>query len=230
MPLGLSKRVMKEVLHQCMGWVEVWALFIPLIAFIGIKRYTRMLNPILFYILVAIVLNFAQDYIQKYGIKLRFTSHPGNNGFIYNTHSIFRFFCFSLFFIQLKQPFLSSLKKIFYLIFIVFIIINFWLYESFLDFSSRTLAVETALLLFFCLIYYFNLLQYDEPIAHSQQFDFWIITGISIFVVLVFPIYLFYNNLSAYQQFARQIWNIHNIAYIILCCFFAKGIYETKNI
>ncbi len=220
---------MREFLQQSIGWAEVWPLFIPLIFFIGIRRHTISITPIFIYILVAIGLNFAQNYIQKYSIKLSFTSQPGNNGFIYNIHSIFRFFCFSWFFIQLKQPFLYLLKKIFLLIFIVFIIINFWHDESFVDFSSRTLAVESALLLFYCLIYYFNSLQHNELIPYAKQFEFWIITGISIFMVVVFPIYLFYKHLSSYQQFARQIWNIHNFAYIVLCCFFAKGIYATKN-
>lgn len=182
------------------------------------------------YVCIAFVLNFAQDYIWVFGITFAFSSTPGDNIILYNTHSIIRLLLFSWFFIQLKQPILSGLKKIVPFIFVILTLVNFIFFEKYTDFSSRTLSSESGFLLFYCLLYYLNILSLDHHIVYKTSPEFWIVTGLSIYVVINFPIFLFYKNLSAkYENFATHIWDVHNITYIIFCILIAKGFNVSKR-
>ena len=153
------------------------------------------------------------------------------NNYIYNIHSIFRFICFSSFFIYLKQPFLVNLKKWIPVFSILFVVINFLFFENFFrpnSFSSRLFAVEAGLLLFYCLQYYLYHLSEDKVFKRGG--DFWIVTGLSIYVIFNFPYFLLYTTLVEHHLFiAMNFWNFHNITYIILCIFIAKAFYAERN-
>jgi hypothetical protein len=212
-----------------LDWSEVWALFIPIIILFLTREFAKSSKPVIFYLFLAVILNFAEDYIWKNGIKFSFSTQPGDNNFIYNTHSIVIILLFSWFFICIKQPILSGVKKIIPVIYIVFVFINFSKFEKFTDFSSRTLGLEAGLLLFYCLIYYLNVLLQDQSIIYKKP-EFWIITGLSIYVVVNFPIFLFYNYFALkFENFAIDIWDVHNIAYIIFCIFIAKAFLLQKH-
>jgi hypothetical protein len=221
---------MNNLFNLIIDWAEVWALLIPICVFFYKKKISSLLKPVVWYVFIALFLNLAQDIIWKYKIELKLTGFLYNNPFIYNTHSIERFALFSLFFIRLKQPILSRIKTILPFVFFLFIIINFSVYQSFTEFSSRTLGTETAFLLLYCLLYYLNLLNQDTTIAFKHLPDFWVVTGLSIYVVINFPIFLFYRALSnQFEKFAIDIWNVHNITYIIFCVFLARAFYVSKN-
>ncbi|MEO6488941.1 MAG: hypothetical protein ABIO04_03290 [Ferruginibacter sp.] len=187
-------------------------------------------KPIVLYVWIAFVLNISQICIWKFGIVFNFSSQPGDNVFIYNTHSIVRLLLFSWFFLQIKQSLLPWSKKLVPVIFIIFILVNFIFFERFTGFSSRTLSLETGLLLFNCLLFYFNISMQDQELAFAKDPAFWITTGLSIYVVVNFPIFLFYNQITArYENFAVHIWDLHNITYIILCLFIARGFFLIKT-
>ena|ERR1022692_3813517 len=214
---------MKEFVTKILEWGEVWALFIPLIILIVKKRTSFQLLPIVIYLLFALIINFTEDFIQKYGIKLSFTNQPGDNGFIYNTHSIVRFALFGWFFIRLKQPLYKFIQKVIPVFFIAFILVNFTVYENYFSFSSHTFAFESLLLLVYCFLFYLNYLNHSQNVSYKGS-SFWVVTGLSIYVVIDFPIFLFFTTLSLkVKHFAISIWNVQNIVYIILCCFFAKA-------
>ena len=222
---------MPKWLNEILDWSEVWALLIPIIVLIWRKGTSIILRPIVIYIILAFVMNFAQDYIWKAGVKFSFSLEKGDNTFIYNSHSIIRLLLFSALFISIKQSILSITKKIIPVLFILFVVINFYWYEKFINFSSRTLGMEAGIELYFCLLYFLNLMQQDIPFLNKKTPEFWIIVGLSIYVVINFPIFLFYLSLSAkFQEFAIDIWSIHNILYIIFCMFIAKGFFEGSKI
>jgi hypothetical protein len=220
---------MSQILKLILNWAEVWALFIPLSVLLYKKVTSDLLKPIALYVYLALVLNFLQDYIQNFKIQLPFTANAGYNGFIYNTHSVFRLLLFSWFFIKLKQPLLVTIKKIIPAFYILFFIVNFSLFENYIFFSSRLLACETLLLLVYCLIYYLNFILHNQTFSYKNAAS-WIVTGLSIYVIIDFPIFLFFTTLSEkFEKFAIHIWYVQNIAYIILCCFLAKGLMNQNH-
>ncbi|MBB6271137.1 hypothetical protein HDF26_001564 [Pedobacter cryoconitis] len=218
---------MLHVLQTLLDWSEVWALFIPAAVLLYIKQPV-IFKPVILYIWLALVINILIDVIWKF----RTVIPPGlnSNNSLYNLHSVFTFFLFSSFFIDLKQPFILRIKKIIHFIFLFFVIINFTFYENFFDywrFSSRLLSVEAISLLFYPLSHF--LFKVHENVnVNIFTADFWIATGLGLYVAVNFFIFLLYNELTIHMiNFAVNLWNVHNISYIIFNLFMAKGFYES---
>ena len=221
------------MLQKILDWSEVWALLIPLFVIIKYPKRPYYLRPIKIYIWLALVIDICIDVIMEFKIILNLPQWLRYNNFLYNLHSIVRFLCFSYFFILLKQDYFTSVKKTLPFISLMFIAINFLFFEDFFykeSFSSRLLAIESGLLLFYCLQYYLFKLQ-DETTTNKRQPDFWIVTGLAIYVVFNFFYFLFYRTLldRGYVEEVIRLWDFHNITYIILCIFIAKAFYISKN-
>ncbi|KIA91782.1 hypothetical protein OC25_20460 [Pedobacter kyungheensis] len=210
-----------------LDWSEVWALFIP-ITILMVKQQPAKLKLVVAYVWAALIINLAIDLVWKFRMLL--PPAYNSNNFLYNLHSAVRFYLFSAFFIHLQQPFWVRVKKIMPVCFTLFMIINFTFFENFFDywkFSSRLLSIEAALLLFYVLQYY--LFKINDNIGTKITDNvFWVVTGLGIFVALNFFIFLLYNELTLrFQRFAISLWSVHNISYIILNLFLAKGFYES---
>ena len=221
------------ILNKILEWSEVWALLIPLFVLSKYKKQPGFLKPVIIYLLLALLLDTAADIIMEINsyYKQQHKSPPYSNNFLYNIHSITRFICFSSFFILLRQPFLVKAKKYLPILSAVLVVINFAFYENFFDrnhISSRLFATEAGLLLFYCLQYYLFKLQEDK--SGPRQADFWIVTGLSIYVVFNFPFFLLYTTLLGKNgNLLVNLWNYHNITYIIFCIFIAKAFYVARN-
>ena len=216
--------------QKILDWSEVWALFIPLFFIFRYKLSSlQYIKPIKVYVVMALLLNIFIDVTMDFSGALKLPQWLRNNNPLYNIHSITRLLLFSLFFIYLKQRQFDFLKKIIPILFLFFVFINFIWFERFIFFSSRLHATESAILLFYSLQYYLYLLQ-DDQTSFKKEPSFWVATGLSIYVVINFFIFLFYKTLiSESKEFAISIWDIHNISYIIFCIFLAKGFYESRN-
>jgi hypothetical protein len=226
---------MSVTVREIMDWAEVWALLIPLVFIVWRKKIPSYLRPVMIYVCVAFVLNLASILVWKF--KDNWDFHEGDfwwsNNFIYNTHSIIRMLLFAWFFLSMKQHFMHRVKAIAPIIFLVFVVINFTFFEDFFDrrmLSSRLFATEAALLLFYCLQYFIFLLLEDRDTPLKKQPGFWVATGLIIYVATSFFIFLFYTYLiKQYPEFAVSLWDVHNIAYIILCTCIAIAFYETNS-
>lgn len=211
------------MIREIIDWSEAWALLIPLFFILRRKSVPSYLKPVRIYVFTALVINIAATLIQKYKIIWGFEKGDffWSNNFLYNTHSIIRLLLFSWFFILLKQHFMHRVKAVLPFIFILLVFVNFIFYENFFNrsmLSSRLLATEAAILLFYCLQYYIYLMIEDRNTPLKKQPGFWIVTGLSFYVATSFFIFLFYNYLIEQNiQFAVGIWDVHNIAYILLC-------------
>jgi hypothetical protein len=110
----------------------------------------------------------------------------------------------------------------------LFLVINFSFYEKFFNynsFSGNLLALEAYLLLVYCIFYYLTELKNDDDELFNTP-HFWIVTGLSIYVVINFYVFLFYlPMLYVDEQLAINIWHVHNIAFIIFSFFIAKAFY-----
>lgn len=217
-------------MQTILDWSEVWALLIPLGVVLSGKRQSPANRPVIAYVIVALITNTACNIIWKADLLL-YNSIP-YNGFLYNLHSMVRFLMFDLFFGKLNQSYTSLLSWVVRSGFCLFILLNFGFYEKFYDdkspFSSVLLSLESALLLILCLQYYFYKFTNEEDNSITQP-DFWIVTGLSIYVTLNFFIFLLYDTISKYHiQFAIQLWNFHNLSYILFNLLLAKAFYESQ--
>ena len=140
-----------------------------------------------------------------------------------------RFTCFSYFFISLPQASFFTFRRFLPLLSLLFLIINFTYFEDFTNpahLSGNLLATEAYLLLIYCMQYYLSQLRAEIEVISSGP-DFWIVTGLSIYVVINFFVFLFYVPMIIENPFlADKIWDVHNIAYIIFCMFIIKAFYE----
>lgn len=203
-------------------WSEMWALFIPIWFIIKAKHKPVYLKPIKIFVWLSLVLNVAQLIIW-YRLKLDLPEFPTilqSNTFIYNLLSVTRLLTFSFFFILLQQPFMPRIKKIIPFGFILFMILNFTFFEHFFSnaLSSRILATEAALLLFYCIQYFIFQLIETQTTTLTRKKGFWIVTGLSIYVAVNFFIFLFYEYLTdSAKTFAVDMWDVHNVVFLILC-------------
>jgi hypothetical protein len=124
------------------------------------------------------------------------------------------------------------LKKLLPTISLLIILFNFTFLEDFGNpehLSGNLLAAEAYLLLIYCILYYLAKLRDDDSDIGDGP-DFWIVTGLSIYVVINFFVFLFYVPMLDHDMLlAERIWNVHNVAYIILCLFITKAFYVSAR-
>jgi len=220
---------MVDYFIKILDWSEVWALLIPLIILLFRREQPVTLRSIIAYLWLALILNLAIDIIVVLNLdpSLDLSNNP-----LYNLHSVVRFICFSYYFIHIQPTAFIRLKKLLAVFSGAFLIINFLFFEDFFNhdsFSGNLLAAEAYILLVYCMLYYLSELK-DDSINLFNKPDFWIVTGLSIYVVVNFFVFLFYlPMIYVDRDLALNIWNIHNIAFIIFCVFIAKGLYGSDR-
>jgi hypothetical protein len=223
---------MTAILQQILDWSEVWAPLIPLIVLSFTGKQPRYHTPVIIYLWFALVIDAFIDAGWKFSKGVPAWMHPNN--YLYNIHSIGRFICFSVFFYLLSPFFRSAIDKFVPLVAALFISINFLFFENFYErelISSRLFAVEAGLLLFYCLRYYLFSTRSEELSAKAGK-DFWVVTGLSVYVVFNFFYFLFYTTLMSdkqYEDFVVNMWNFHNLSFIILCIFIARAFYVASH-
>jgi hypothetical protein len=211
-----------------LDWSEVWALLIPMAVLATHRQQPAELKPAIIYVLLAFLLNLAIDLVLPLRPYLPSWLHTNNP--MYNIHSIVRFLCFSIYFFRLGSLGLRyrRLVRVLSSLSFVFLIINFTFFEKFYNFnsfSSNLFTVESFLLLVFCLLFYLSELQQDNFDLFKSP-HFWVVTGLSIYVVTNFFVFLFYEPMIELDvDLALNTWNLHNISFIVFCFFIAKAFY-----
>lgn len=220
---------MSSVLKEILDWSEVWALLIPLAFLFLYKNKSPYLRPVRIFLLIFLALNIFQDVLWKFRNEFKFEQGDflWNNNFVYNIGSVIRLFLFAWFFLLLRQRFMHRVKNIIPFAFLVFLLVNFIFFENFIPqdmetFSSRLLATESAILLFYCLQYFIFLILDEKQIKPRHQPGFFVVLGLSIYMGANFFIFLLWEYLvKKTKDFALGIWDVHNITFIILCIFIA---------
>jgi hypothetical protein len=218
---------MLTFLKLILDWSEVWAPLVPLVCLFFKRRQPRILRPVIIYLVLAFFMNAAGDIISDFKFYLPLWLHSNNP--LYNVHSVVRFICFSYFFISLRQNYFKGIRYILAYFLLLVIIINFKYFEDFGNpnhLSGNLFSAEAYVLLVYCMLYYLSKLM-DEVDDITSGPDFWIVTGLSIYVVINFFVFLFYvPMIDQDPALADKMWDVHNIAYILLCLFITKAIYE----
>ena len=221
---------MSSFLQTVLDWSEVWALLIPVSVLLMKRKLPRSLKPVIIYVWFALATNILIDAIWIF--KSHFPAWLQSNNPYYNIHAIGRFVCFCIFFIQLQKESFVHLKKVLIVISALFILINFAFFENFFNqshLSGNLLATEAYLLLVYCMQYYLAVLRKDDG-GIFQRPEFWIVTGLSLYVVTSFFVFLFYLPMLNYDPLlSDRMWNFHNLAFIIFCIFITKALYVTTR-
>lgn len=231
---------MFKFLTELMDWSEVWATLIPLIVYLLIKPIGKWVRPVLIYLLVALLLSLVIDITWKsaeLGIEIRakkifswlYKDETFYNLIFYNVNSFLRLILLTWFFYIINDRY----KKAYVTITILFILagaINFVLFENIIfTFSSRLFTIEAAIILFYCLLYFYTVIMNDEIKSLFSLPPFWIVMGLTLYASVNFLIFLFFKYLiDAQKDYAINIWNVHNGIYIVLMIFIAVAFKKAK--
>lgn len=215
---------MNDALQILRNWSEVWALLIPLtFAIYYRKAKIKELHPIHIYLILAFILNLFSTIIFVFHSSL--PTNFKNNNILYNLHSVTRVLLLGWYILSLKMPNFQLLKKIGLSVYLIFIVINFSFFESPFIFSSRIFSIETIVLLFLCIAYYFNSMRDESPTDWLKHPSFLVCTGISIYEAINFFIFLFFYPLFLKNpEFGKLTMTIANMMYVILCLLLALAI------
>ena len=228
--IPILHRMIGKYLQLALNWSEVWALLFPLFALLLRPVQPSFLKPVIVYVWLAFAINLIIDVIMGLNVHLK-QIVESNNPF-YNLHSVVRFACFSIFFLRLRQANFLEARKWLPVIFGLFLLVNFSVFENFLNpkhLSGNLFTAESYLLLVYCLLYYLSELKSDEGDIFRGA-DFWITTGLAIYVVINFFVFLFYvPMLDEDIGLALDIWYVHNIAFILFCLFITKAFYVSAG-
>jgi len=215
----------KHYLQLALDWSEIWAMIIPLSMLLFRRQQPVSLRPVVIYLWLGFLINVGIDIIMAINVYLDRAALSNNP--LYNIHSVIRFSCFSLYFIHLQKKSFTRLKRWLALLAFAFLVVNFIFFENFFNpesFSGNLLTVEAYLLLIYCMLYYLAELKDENNLFNSPHF--WVVTGLSIYVVVNFFVFLFYGPmLNVDIHLAVNIWSVHNIAFIIFCFFIGKAFY-----
>lgn len=221
---------MPTVFNDILSLSEVWALLIPLYI-LQWRKQPKQMQPVIFYLWTALLLDLIIDGLAEYN-KFHGGFRISNNP-LYNIHSLLRFSCFMWFFSRLNLLYFNVVWKIIVAVFIFFIFYQFLFVDNFFNpdsISGNLLAMEAFLLLAMCLYYYFNRRNQSGGALITNK-DFWIVTGLSIYVTINFFLFLYYDDLIKTDSVrANAMWDLHNLAYILLCIFIAKAIHATARV
>lgn len=219
---------MEKYFLKALDWSEVWALLIPIAVLLWRRHQPPTLRPVIIYLWLALIINIAIDVIMVMNGRVQgieFSNNP-----LYNSHSVIRFVCFSIFFMLLPGASFNKIKLGIAIIAGASLLVNFIFIENFFNFdafSGNLLAAEAYLLLVYCMFYYLNELKDDEKNLFAGP-EFWVVTGLAIYVVVNFFVFLFYLPMIYIDRdLAINIWNVHNIAFIIFCLFISRAFYGT---
>lgn len=210
---------MLNLLQSVLDWSEVWAILIPLAVIIFYRPRHPWRQPVVGYVVIATALNTLIDVVWM-GRKL--DQFYLDNNILYNIHSLVRMFCFSWFFILISQQ--KRVYKAVAVLFFITALALFSFYFSIFKFNSIIMALESAILLLYCLSYFVSLSrrQINISVTHPVMY---IVMGLSLYTAINFPIFMFYYYLVVNNvEYAVSVWNIHNISYIVFCIFIALAL------
>ena len=221
---------MTKFLQLLLDWSEVWAPLIPLSVLLFHPKQPLYQRPVILYLWVALFLNLSGNVIADFKKYLPMWLQSNNP--LYNLHSVVRFACFAAFFQQLRQPYFLTIKKVLPFVSLAYLLVNFGFYEDFFypdNLSGSLLTLEAYLLLIYCLLYYLAQLK-SEVIMLASGAEFWVATGLCVYVVINFFVFLFYvPMITEDPDLADSMWSVHNVAYILLCFSIAKAFYVSSR-
>ncbi len=219
---------MNNLINTIINWSEVWSLLMPLIIILLYKPTGHGVKSLILYVVLAFVLNTIATIMVEYYFSM--PDWLKNNNILYNIHSFIRVVLFSWYIMTIRQYRFPPVLRILLVAYLVFVIINFTFLHSPFFISSHLFAAESIVLLVFCLSFFFRSMQDDSNVNWLKHPSFLVCTGISLYEVTSFFIFLFFYPLfEKNPEFGDLTMSIHNVMYIILCIMLAYTLYRYRR-
>jgi hypothetical protein len=218
---------MNTVLEKIINWSEVWALLRPL-AVILFTRPAKSMQPLMIYVVAALVLNLTANVI----VEMYYSLPAGlrNNNILYNLHSISRVLLFGWFIMSIREYHFPQVFRSVLAGYIVLVIINFIFSENILFLSSRLFTAEAIVLITLTLSFFFRSMLDDSKTNWLRHPAFLVCSGILMYEAVSFFIFLFFYPLAEKNpEFGNITMTVHNIIYLIFCVTLALGFYRART-
>jgi hypothetical protein len=180
--------------------------------YFGKTRLEKGLWAVLVYCLSSILLNFVGDDLLNPIYKYIF----------YAFFTLFEYLLFSVFlWLCIKS---SGFKKIIVLSSALFFcfVVSYLVFAKHQKIDSLSIGIETILIILFSFYYLYEQLNNTDSLFIYSKYQFWIVTGILIYLTGSFFIYIFANQID--DKFINNYWVLTNVFYIIKNIFFAVSI------
>ncbi|TMI64804.1 MAG: hypothetical protein E6H07_02495 [Bacteroidetes bacterium] len=231
-------------LTEIIDWSEVWATLIPLIIFFIRRPNAPWIKSMVTYLCVLLAISLVVDITWKhktleiedwtkkvFSFLFHGPNKDFNNAIFYNILSSARLILITWFFIVINKSY-KKIQLAIAVLFLVFVVINFCFFENINeDFSSRLFSIEAGIILLYCLLFIYHVNLSDEIVSITSLSEFWAVTGFTLYAAINFFIFMFFQYLikAAKEAFAIDIWNVHNISYIVLNLFIAFAIFKAEK-
>ncbi|HEY6978252.1 MAG TPA: hypothetical protein VH396_18255 [Chitinophagaceae bacterium] len=216
------------MLTVILNWMEVWAPLIPLYVFIVKRPDEKHLEIIAAYLLTSLCINLIIDVSWLFNSCM--PPALKNNNFLYNIISVCRVFFFVIFFMNTTSLLSKKVYNLFLGLYVLLFAIYFTFFADFFTLSSMLHSIEALGLLALCILYFTRLIKSDEVFFGFDPYLI-IISGLAIYESVNFFVFLFYSYLmeNSGQDFAKVLWRVPNIIFLVFCLFITRAFYERHN-
>ncbi len=186
------------------------------------------MHPVVLYVCIAFLLNSISTTMFVFYKQMP----PGlkNNNLLYNLHSLARVLFFSWYISKITPKQFLFIYKTIMLVYIIFVLVNFFFFESPFFLSTRLFATESSVLLFLCLSFFLRSMQDESGTNWTGHPSFLICTGVALYEAITFFIFLFiYPMAEKDPDFGEFSLEIYKLTFIVLCSLLALALYRTKK-
>jgi hypothetical protein len=205
---------MTKTVEDFFVYLVLFADFLFISLYFFFHKYTRAnknLTIILLYCVVNIVINAVLEF-----------ASINNPLLLYSFFTLSEFFLFSTFIMM--SIINTSMKRVIVvtqILFSIFIVV-YATYAKPRSIDSIPVGIETILILIFSFYYLYEQMSNVENQFIYNKYQFWIISGIMVYLAGSFFIYLFANQVD--NKTLHQFWFLTNVFYILKNILFAIGI------
>lgn len=197
------------------------AAVLLLCAFLGIGPWSRNAWVLLLYVSTAFVV---------FGFSNLLADRKINNLFLYHFFILFEVVVTGWFvLLHLSSEKKKQLIVLLSFLFCVYSTINSISNEQIHLFNKQAYAVGFLLSCFYCLLFYFDLVDSEQLIDVNKSFSFWAVTGFFIYASVSTLVFYFYSVLSGRTGFENLLWSIQDIALLVKYCLISIGLICQKQ-
>ena len=188
-------------------------IFLVVTAFLATIFYKKYDQTFLKYFLVLIWYDVATELIAPF-----YSSHISHNNIL--IFNIYRFVEFSFYFL-LYQNLVTNLRvkkiiKVFFGIYLVFVIINLFIQDLVYEYFSNTYYIGASLIIISIILYFSEILNSEKIINITRMFSFWISIAVFMLYITTVP----FKAISKYYENSPDIPYIYVVNILVVLIFY----------
>ena len=222
-----------RILEILRDWAEVWAMLIPLSIILFYKPAGNHIRIVVGYVIIAFFLFLIANLMLEFYDILpeRLLVNGGiNNNLIYNIHSVIKVLLFSWYIMSVRDYKYLNFLKLLLVVYLGFVILNFYQWETPLKLSTHLFTAESIVLLVMCFFYFFRSIQDDSQENWLKHPSFLVCSGVCLYEVICFFIFLFFWPLAESDEpFFIVTMRIYSFALVLLGIMLALAFYKSHR-